>query len=66
MNVTQPTVPFWFAATILVLTNVVSAALAFSDPNIAFITPTVRFALFLVNVGLTTLATVLNIKKSEQ
>lgn len=59
---TQPTVPFWFAVVLLVLSAMVTAALAYSDPSVV-IAPVIRFALFLVNVGLTTLALALNIKR---
>ena len=61
---TQPTVPFWLAAVIVVLAAMASAALAFSDPAVTFITPNVRFVLFILNVGLTTLAAALNIKRA--
>lgn len=58
----QPTVPFFFAVLVVVLGSVVSAALAYSDPAVV-IAPLIRFALFLVNVGLITLAAALNIKR---
>ena len=35
---TQPVVPFWFAITVVVLSAMITAALAFSDPAVAFIT----------------------------
>ena len=61
---TQPNVPWWVAVLVVVLGSVVSAALAYNDPAV-FIAPVIRFALFLVNVGLITLAAVLNIKKAN-
>jgi hypothetical protein len=60
----QPLVPFWFAATIVVLSAMITAALAFTDPSFTFLTPVVKFVLAIVNIGLTTLAALLNIKRS--
>lgn len=59
----QVEVPFWFAIVIVVAGAVVSAALAYNDPAVV-IAPIVKFALFLVNVALITLAAALNIKKT--
>ena len=59
---TQPNVPWWVAVLVIVIGAMVGAALAYQDPAVV-IAPLVRFFLFLVNVGLLTLAAVLNIKK---
>jgi hypothetical protein len=59
----QPNVPWWVAVLIVVLAAMITAALAFNDPAVTVITPTIKFVLFIVNVGLTTLAAVLNIRK---
>lgn len=60
------TVPVWFAISIVVGSAMASAALAFNDPALTFLTPSVRFVLFVLNVGLTTLAAALNIKKPSE
>lgn len=60
----QPLVPFWFAATIVVLSAMITGALAFADPSLTFLTPVVKFVLAIVQIGLTTLAALLNIKRS--
>jgi hypothetical protein len=59
---TQPTVPFWFVVLVVVLGAVISGALAYQDPAVV-IAPLIRFFLFLANIGLLTLAAVLNIKR---
>lgn len=57
----QPIVPWWIAALVIVSSTMIGAALAYQDPLVV-IAPIVRFALFLGNIGLVTLAAVLNIK----
>lgn len=59
---TQPIVPFWLAVLVLVLSAMVAGALAYNDPAVV-IAPLVRFLLFLADIGLTTLALALNIKR---
>ncbi|HET7713856.1 MAG TPA: hypothetical protein VFK94_06475 [Patescibacteria group bacterium] len=59
---TQPIVPFWFAAIVLVSSAMVSGALLYNDPSFV-LAPTVRFVLFIINLGLSTLLMALNIKK---
>lgn len=59
---TQPTVPLWFAATIVVVSAMCAAALAYPDPAFT-LAPVIKFGLFVANVGLTVLAAFLNIKK---
>lgn len=60
----QPVVPLWVAVAVIVLSAMDSAALAYTDPGFT-IQPVVRFALFIINVGLISLAAALNIKRAE-
>ncbi len=57
-----PSVPVWLAVLVGVTGSMVGAALAFNDPSIIFLTPTVKFLLFLANTGLMTFAVMLNIR----
>ena len=62
---TQPLVPLWFAVTTLVVQSMVAAALGFGDSaGLTFMTPLVKFILFIANIGLGTLMLALNIRKS--
>jgi hypothetical protein len=59
---TQPNVPWWVATAIVVIGAMVTASLAYQDPAVV-IAPLIRFILAIVNIGLITLAAVLNIKR---
>lgn len=59
----QPLVPFWFAATIVVMQAVVGFIVA--GGHSAGIPDVYLFALAAVNVGVSTLGIFLNIKKPE-
>lgn len=60
----QPQVPLWLQVILVVGSAMCAAALAYTDPG--FIIPAVvKFVLFIVNVGLTTTAAVLTVKRAD-
>jgi amino acid transporter len=61
----QPQVPWWVAVAVVVGIAVCSAALGYNDPAVTFLTPAVKFVLFLVNIGLGAFATALNIRGAD-
>ncbi len=52
----EPLVPLWVAVLVAVLISMDGFALAYNDPQLTFLTPTVRFLLGLANMGLGTFA----------